>query len=176
MIKNAIIDDTGKYRYLLTRTWDENLPPAVFVMLNPSTANAEEDDPTIRRCVNFAKKWDLGGIKVVNVFAYRATNPKELFKVKEPIGIENEKYIREAVINAGIIILAWGSSCTKLKSGYRKVKEILKDYETHCLGITKDGFPKHPLYLKGTTMPKVCEFEVSGIKLSYTKSYEIGGN
>lgn len=173
MNKTAIIDNTGKYRYLLSRTWDEDLPPAVFIMLNPSTADAEADDPTIKRCINFAKAWDCGGIKVVNVFAYRATNPKELFKAQNPIGIENERHIRESIINPGLIVLAWGSSCTKLKSGYEKVKEILKDSKTCCLGITKDGFPKHPLYLSNTTMPKVCEFEESGIKIVYKRRSEL---
>lgn len=174
MIKSAVIDSTEKYRYLLTRIWDEDLPPAVFIMLNPSTADAEVDDPTIKRCMNFAKTWNCGGIKVVNVFAYRATNPKELLKVQNPIGIENEKYIREALINAGLIILAWGSSCTKLKKGYLKVKELLKNIELfYCLGITNDGFPKHPLYLSGTTMPKVCDFEESGIKIVKKRRSEL---
>ncbi len=175
MIKGAIIDDTRKYRYLLTRIWDMDLAPAVFIMLNPSTADAEIDDPTIKRCMNFAKAWGCGGIKVVNVFAYRTTNPKALLNTKDPVGDKNEMLIKETIVNAGLIILAWGSSCTKLKSGYRKVKDILKDYEIYCLGITKDGFPKHPLYLKSTTMPKVCEFEEGGIKLLYAKPCKIGG-
>lgn len=169
MFKDAVIDNTGKYRYLLTRTWDENLPSAVFVMLNPSTADAEIDDPTIRRCISFAKTWGCGEIKVVNIFAYRATNPKELFKTKEPIGIENEKYIKQAITTAKFIVLAWGSSCKTIDSGYEKAKEILKNSEIYCLGITKDGFPKHPLYLKGTTALDVCEFEEIGIKVAYKK-------
>jgi hypothetical protein len=152
MKKGAIIDETGKYRYQLWRIWDESKPLAVFIMLNPSTADADEDDPTIRRCIGFAKSWGYGGIKVINLFAYRATDPKELSKVIDPVGIENNKYITMAVKEAGIVIAAWGT-----KGNYLCRQSDLWEFEIvqnlHCLELTKDGYPKHPLYLKADLKP-----------------------
>lgn len=158
MNKGAIIDPTGTYRYLLTRTWDEGKPPAVFIMLNPSTADAEEDDPTIRRCVNFAKVWDCGGIRVVNVFAYRATDPKKLLQAKDPVGPDNQAHIVEAIINAGIVIAAWGAAGPKQKKPYDQVRNAMQEAEVqeiYSLGTTKGGMPRHPLYLRNDTKPKL---------------------
>lgn len=157
MKKTAIIDETGKYRYLLTRIWDESNPPAVFIMLNPSTADAEQDDPTIRRCIDFARRWDCGGIRVVNVFAFRATDPKELCKAKDPVGPKNYEYIKEALTSAGIVIAAWGAAGPKMPQAYKKVFEAAEEIDTmiiHCLGCTKSGHPRHPLYLSKAIMPK----------------------
>ena len=165
MNKTAIIDSTGKYRYLMTRIWDEDLPPAVFIMLNPSTADAEEDDPTIRRCISFAKDWGCGRIKVVNIFAYRATNPKELLNTKDPVGLENYQYVKETIINAGLIIIACGAINKKLKQSYKKIFEILKEVDIYCLGVTKEGYPRHPLYLKRTAIPKLCEFDGNRVRI-----------
>ena len=86
IIANAVISECGKYRYSLTRIWDESKPKVMFIMLNSSTANANNDDPTIRRCINFAKAWGFGDLYVCNIFAYRATNPQELLKVDNPFG------------------------------------------------------------------------------------------
>lgn len=151
MIKGAIIDETGKYRYQLWRIWDQTLPLAVFIMLNPSTADAEEDDPTIRRCMNYARSWGYGGIKVVNLFAYRATNPMELAKVSDPIGPLNNQYIFDAVNNSYIVIAAWGTH----GSLYNRDKKVIRIFENKLryLGLTKDGHPKHPLYLKADLKP-----------------------
>lgn len=171
MRKTAVIDETGKYRYLLTRTWDESNPPAVFIMLNPSTADAEQDDPTIRRCIDFARRWDCGGIRVVNVFAFRATDPKELCKVKDPIGPDNFMYIKEAIMNAGIIIAAWGAAGPKMPKAYEKVFEAVEESDItliHCLGLTKSGHPRHPLYLSKTTLLK----QMAGPK-HIARKYEI---
>jgi hypothetical protein len=152
MIKGAIIDETGKYRYQLWRIWDEAKPLAVFIMLNPSTADAEEDDPTIRRCMNYARSWGYGGIKVVNLFAYRATDPKELTNVIDPVGIENNKYITMAVKEAGIVVAAWGTKGDYL-SRQSHLMELKLLPNLHYLGLTKDGYPKHPLYLKADLKP-----------------------
>ncbi|HEX2925063.1 MAG TPA: DUF1643 domain-containing protein [Ruminiclostridium sp.] len=152
MIKGAIIDETGKYRYQLWRIWDETKPLVLFIMLNPSTADTEEDDPTIRRCMNYARSWDYGGIKVVNLFAYRATNPKELTKVIDPVGIENNKFITMAVQETGTVIAAWGTKGNYL-SRQNHLMELELLYNLHYLELTKDGFPKHPLYLKADLKP-----------------------
>lgn len=157
MIESAVIDSTEKYRYLLTRIWDEDLPLAVFIMLNPSTADAEHDDPTIRRCIGFAKDWGYGGIKVVNVFAYRATNPKELLNVIDPIGPDNYKYIKNAVANAGIVIAAWGATSVKNRQAYKDAINTIKNAgieKIFCLGTTYSGCPRHPLYVRGDTKPE----------------------
>lgn len=95
MIKSAIISECGKYRYSLSRIWDENKANVLFIMLNPSTADGDVDDPTIRRCIGFAKSWGYGGIYVGNLFAYRATDPKELLKVENPIGFENIHHLMD---------------------------------------------------------------------------------
>lgn len=151
MVKGAIIDETGKYRYQLWRIWDESKPLAVFIMLNPSTADADEDDPTIRRCMNYARSWGYGGIKVVNLFAYRATNPTELKIVSDPIGPLNNQYIFDAVNNSDIVIAAWGTH-GNLHNRNKKIIRIFEDKLQH-LGLTKDGHPKHPLYLKADLKP-----------------------
>lgn len=157
MIKGAIIDETGKYRYSLWRIWDEAKPLVVFVMLNPSTADAEEDDPTIRRCMNYARDWGCGGIEVVNLFAYRATDPKELAKVADPVGPLNQKHILQALQDAGekgIIIAAWGAAGIGLNRT-RAIANYLKLVpEIQCLAVTKYGHPKHPLYLRADLKPR----------------------
>lgn len=164
MKRDAVIDESRTYRYLLTRTWNENEPPAVFIMLNPSTADAEVDDPTIRRCITFAKAWKCGGLRVVNVFAYRATDPKKLLTVKDPIGPENQKYICETITNAGLIIAAWGSTDVPQTKAFSMVKQAIENANVflHCLGTTKHAYPRHPLYLRNDTMPKLCKCDDRG--------------
>lgn len=152
----AIIDITEKYRYLLWRIWDKTKQYAVFIMLNPSTADAQADDPTIRRCINFAKFMGYGGIKVVNLFAFRATDPLELKKVYDPVGRENKAYIQEAVKDAGVIIAAWGA---KGKNMHTDIRSLLSEVpKIYCFGATKDGCPKHPLYLKANS--KLREYTI----------------
>ena len=146
---SAIISDCGLYRYQLTRTWGEE-KPAVFVMLNPSTADALEDDATIRRCIGFAKKWNCGGIVVVNLFAYRATKPKELLSATDPQGPDNLTHIFNTVQAARLIVCAWGAY-NKLNGQDKKVitciRGAIKMADVVCLGTTRDGHPRHPLYL-----------------------------
>lgn len=98
---DAVLSDCGTYRYSLTRVWDESRPRVCFVMLNPSTADASANDPTIVRCRNFAYSWNYGSLEVVNLFAYRATNPRVLRTVQDPIGPENDRHIIEATARGG---------------------------------------------------------------------------
>lgn len=155
MKTSVIIDSTGKYRYSLVREWDQGLPRVLFVMLNPSTADAEKDDPTIRRCIGLAKNWGYGAIEVVNLFALRATSPKELRKVNVPEGIENDKYISEAVSRAKMVIAAWGVNGTYLSRNADV--EVLIGYDCstdlYTLELTKGGHPRHPLYVRGDVQP-----------------------
>lgn len=150
--KIAALSDDGVYRYMLGRIWDESLPKVGFIMLNPSTADADNDDPTIRRCIGFAKEWGYGGLYVTNLFAFRATNPKELLIAKNPTENtvnENRLYIDEMVLRCDKVICAWGNS--PIKSEMKL--PLFKDEKFHYLELTKDGNPKHPLYLKKDLKP-----------------------
>ncbi|MFZ1744765.1 MAG: DUF1643 domain-containing protein [Nitrospirales bacterium] len=160
-LSEATISPCGKYRYWLERKWSA-APPLVFIMLNPSTADASVDDPTIRRCCHFAKREGAGGLIVVNLFAYRATDPKELDgadimagnAVGKYAGSENTQNIGmamlAAMINGRPVVCAWGSSKHAPKMADR-IKARAKDFEIGlvCFKINKDGQPKHPLYVSG---------------------------
>lgn len=146
MTGTATISSDGRYRYELTRYWEPG-PDACFIMLNPSTADADQDDPTIRRCVSFARREGCGSLTVVNLFAFRATDPRALKSQSiNPVGPNNDRHIVEAAHRAtGPIICAWGAS-----SPYDwRAPDVLRLIRrpTYCLGITKDGSPRHPLYL-----------------------------
>lgn len=150
MTSSAVIDETGTYRYRLDRTWLTAMSPRlVFIMLNPSTADASIDDPTIRRCIGFAKREHCGGLVVVNLFALRATNPGELQASVDRVGPENYHHISEASYS-GRIVLAWGAHPLAAEQG-RKVTWALNMQPGRtlwCLGTTKVGAPRHPLYVK----------------------------
>lgn len=142
---SAEISSCQKYRYWLER--DKGPKSLVFVMLNPSTADAEIDDPTIRRCRRFALDNGYSGIVVVNLYAYRATKPKDLFLSEDPIGHDNDKYIIKAA-NTNDVCCAWGANADKIRAA-----EVIRMIQTAggnplCLGVTKSGAPKHPLYVK----------------------------
>lgn len=154
MIKGADFDATHKYRHLLTREWDCDKPKAAFIMLNPSTANDHDDDPTIRRCIRFAQEWGYGGLLVVNLFALVSSDPKKLLTEPDAVGgSENDFAIIKAVNNSDIVVCAWGS----FKEAQKRAKEVLQLLRmgccVYCLGQNKDGSPKHPLYIKADTKP-----------------------
>jgi len=152
MNKGAVIDRTGKYRYALWRVWDANLPVVLFIMLNPSTADANVDDPTIRRCIGFAKDWGFGAIEVRNLFSFRATNPDELKRCDEPIGPENDRHIIEAAEVAAKIVLAWGTKGTFMNRN-QDVFKMIAHHCPECLGLSAAGHPKHPLYIPANQKP-----------------------
>jgi len=149
---DAVISDCGKYRYRLSRTWGDE-KPAVFVMLNPSTADASEDDPTIRRCIGFAQKWGCGGLVVVNLFAYRATSPKDMISATNPVGTNNSLWVLKAAQHAQFVVCAWGANGTHQNQDAKIIECLRRCFKTHiyCLGTTKGGQPKHPLYLSANT-------------------------
>lgn len=153
MEKDADLSEDGVYRYELVRRWSVD-PMVCWVMLNPSTADADLDDPTIRRCMGFASTWGCGGIRVVNLFALRATDPKEIKRHHAPIGDRNGTAIMRAIQapDTSFVVAAWGAS-----NPYPGVSSI-GHVRTHaqrserallCLGTTKGGAPRHPLYVKG---------------------------
>ncbi len=152
--KNALISDCGCYRYHLWRQWsgDSLAKPVVFIGLNPSTENADLDDPTIRRCVGFAKSWGYDALLMVNLFALRATNPKVLKRTTDPIGPHNTAWLHRAVARAPMVVAAWGTH-----GSYRNRHSQVKDEFTgslHTLKLTKNGFPSHPLYLPARLQPE----------------------
>lgn len=143
--KSADFSPCRNYRYTLWRWWDESKPYVMFIGLNPSTADEIEDDPTIRRCVNFAKSWGYGGFCMTNLFAIRATKPKTMLAHNQPIGFDNDKWIDSIAKNAGIIIAAWGAHGGHIN----RDKEIMARFENlKCFEILKSGKPKHPLFVK----------------------------
>lgn len=151
--KGAVISDDGLYRYRLWRIWDHNLPVMVWVMLNPSTADAKEDDATIRRCIGFAKQWGYGGIEVINLFALRSTDPKGLKEGPVPVGPDNASTFYETVDRKPkLIVAAWGNN---VPPGYdvhvNAIRGVLRSNEAQCLGHTRSGEPKHPVRLPYST-------------------------
>jgi hypothetical protein len=146
MEKKALLSDCTKYRYWLSRIWQPEKPILSFIMLNPSTADAYTDDPTIRRCISFAGGYGYGGIQVLNLFAFRATNPNELKVTNDPIGPDNEAILYDRCINTSIVF-AWGTKGTLMDQD-KKVLILLKDFPNiFCLKRTKAGHPQHPLYI-----------------------------
>jgi hypothetical protein len=142
------------YRYDLTRIWQPAQPLAAFIMLNPSTADAFVEDPTIRRCLGYARRWGAGGVLVLNAFALRSTNPAALRIAPDPVGPGNDTIIGlhfspDAPYKIGPTIVAWGVHAT-LNSRDRQVLGLLRSYRVRpmALGVTKAGHPRHPLYLR----------------------------
>lgn len=173
----ADISPCGRYRYLLEREWRGTHDPkhwrwlgakdgaghelgeplsVMFVMLNPSTADGNRDDATIRRCVGFAKAWQYEAISVVNLFAYRATRPKDLFAAGGDVihGPRNQEMVARASCRAGLIIAAWGAHGA-WGGQDETVRGWLGDRPLYSLGLTKDGHPRHPLRLPNTAKPKI---------------------
>lgn len=153
MRKYATISKCGTYRYWLERCWvDEGKDFLNFIMLNPSTADAEKDDATIRRCVGLAKQWDYGGIHVVNLFALRATNPDALYSHADPVGPENDEFIQASLLSAPLTIVAWGKH-GKIHGRDDKVMKMLAGHQVKALGINADGSFRHPLYIPSSVVP-----------------------
>lgn len=148
--RSAVFDPSRTYRYLLTREWGDG-PVMTFVMLNPSTADAMVDDPTIRRCAGFAKREACTGIAVVNLFALRATDPKSLYSHPDPVGPDNAGFLLRALVaDGGPVVAAWGLHGAFHGRGL-EVARLLAPAGMGCLGVTKAGHPKHPLYVRGDT-------------------------
>ncbi|MBD1910234.1 MULTISPECIES: DUF1643 domain-containing protein [unclassified Leptolyngbya] len=148
--QGAVFDATQTYRYTLWRCWNPEAPSIAFIMLNPSTADAAKDDPTIRSCRQFAKVWDYGSVEIVNLFAYRATLPRDLRCSLQPIGDDNDRYILEAVESAAKVVVAWGNWRSWLGRD-RTLLNLLSSTPLHCLGVNQSAQPRHPLYVKRDT-------------------------
>jgi len=148
MIRRATFSRCKKYRYLLEREWDKHKPHVLFIMLNPSVADHKQDDPTIRRCIGFAKDLGFGSLSIANLFAYRTTYPLELTKVEDPIGKRNAEYLRKAQRKTDTVITAWGVAHVVRKLNPDKILKTINNWDSYSLGHCKDGTPRHPLYLR----------------------------
>ncbi|HEX7926421.1 MAG TPA: DUF1643 domain-containing protein [bacterium] len=154
MRRNAVFDASKRYRYRLGREWDATLPRVTFVLLNPSTADHRKDDPTIRRCIGFARAWGYGGVEVLNLFAWRATKPKDLRRAVAPVGPANDRHLRDAVRRSARVIVAWGIHGAWQNRDQAALALLRRHGCTpFCLGLTRDGLPRHVLYLRHETSP-----------------------
>ena len=155
----AVYSECERYRYLLTRTWDRDGARALFVMLNPSTATEVQNDPTVERCERRARTLGFGAFRVTNIFAYRATDPKDMRAQTDPVGPWNDAAIRESVDWAAgpgaKIVCAWGNHGAHLGRG-AAVETLLRETgrELFHLGLSKSGAPKHPLYIGYDRQPE----------------------
>jgi hypothetical protein len=167
----AVFDASGSFRYELWRSWDQTKSEIVFIMLNPSTADDTVNDPTIKRCISFAQTWKYGSLRVVNLFAYRATDHRLLLKTRDPVGPDNDRFIETALRTDGsdlpgsplhgsplpgshkTVVLAWGNRGALLERGDQVIALAAKHAKRRlrCFGYTKEGQPCHPLYLPGNS-------------------------
>lgn len=163
MIKTAVISECGRFRYHLTRTWDDALRPLPFIMLNPSTADADEDDPTIRKCIGFGRRLGFGGVEVFNLFAFRATNPKDLRNSNYSAGPDNDRILNSRLHElgfheSGYVICAWGANARQLNTPKLMVSHLsLAGIKLRALRLLADGTPEHPLMLPYTCKPVPLE-------------------
>ena len=143
--------EDDRYRYLLTRQWDVLRPPLPVVMMNPSKAGAFVTDPTITRCVGFARRDGYGGLEVGNLYGFRATNPDDLLTADDPAGPDNDRMLADLASLSPLVVVAWGALAARMPGGRAgEVAAILTrgGAELRCLGVTKDGHPRHPLYVR----------------------------
>ena len=155
--KDAVLSDDGVYRYLLRRVWDHRRLRMLYVMLNPSTADADMDDATIRSCVRLAHDAGYGSFEVVNLFALRSTDPAVLINHPDPVGNpKNADVVVAALGRCDVAVCAWGAHPMAGERG-RLMVSTIKGYKpaAYCLGRTKAGYPRHPLYVRSGTALEV---------------------
>lgn len=144
-----------EYRYLLHRTWACAGPAVMFLMMNPSTADIDVDDPTVAKCQRYARRWGYGSLYIANTFAYRATDQRLLLEVPVPVGPENDPHILAMAKASGLIVLAYGKPHPRLQQRGLEVQAMLKrsKHELHALKLCQDGTPGHPLHLRDDLLP-----------------------
>lgn len=154
MIRSAEISDCGKFRYELRRVWDKNKPLVLFVGLNPSTADGQEDDNTSKKCIAYAKSWGYGGLVMANLFALRSTDPAALWTADDPVGPKNDAWLKKLIGSASKVVCAWGSAGVYRNRDAAVLKLVPKPY---CLVRLKSGHPGHPLYKRADLRPVLLE-------------------
>ena len=152
----AIYSDCERYRYSLTRVWDKTGPRVLFIMLNPSKATEVQNDPTVERCERRARVLGFGGFRVMNIFAWRETDPRLLRATPEPVGTENDALLLDGLDWADMVVAGWGVHGAHLNRG-PEVEALLRGAgaDLQCLGLSKAGHPRHPLYIAYATEPQV---------------------
>ena len=151
---SAIFSEDRRYRYLLTRRVGTSQSRVLFIMLNPSAADEERNDPTIRRCIGFASDWGFGLLEVVNLFALISTDPKGLLDAEDPVGPDNDATIQDALQGADKVILAWGDDGLRHKRRSAEVMAMVsKTTRPYHLGLTQKGAPRHPSRRRRDTLP-----------------------
>jgi hypothetical protein len=160
--RSATICPCGRYRFRLERRWGEG-GTVNFIMLNPSVADAMQDDPTIRRCLVFARAWGLEALVVTNLFAFRAADPEDLWAQPPArrIGRGNDDAVLEAATQASLIVCAWGAG-GRIDGRGNAVRNQLDGFRLHAMGLTRSGEPRHPLYLPGTSSERCARLERIG--------------
>jgi len=146
----ALFSKCRRYRYVLRRTWSGNPEYCMFIGLNPSTADAEMDDNTIRRCIRYAQAWGYSGMFMVNLFAYRATDPADMMAAEDPVGPENDYHIKRMAAKSKEIIAAWGNHGAYLD---RDQAILNMGFDLRVLGLTGQDQPVHPLYQPKDALP-----------------------
>lgn len=153
MERRCEFSDDRLYRFTLWREWDMmNSRYAMFVGLNPSTADEIKDDPTIRKCIGFAKRWGYGALCMTNLFAFRATDPRKMKGCSKPIGVQNDRWLAACARDAAIVVAAWGINGEHMGRDQEVVKLV---DNLHYLRSTKHGHPEHPLYIPYEITPKL---------------------
>lgn len=153
MHKGAILSSSKKHRLQLWREWDSNMPKVLFIMLNPSTADHQQDDPTLRRCMDFAKYWGYGGLYIGNLYSLRTPDPGTLINVSKFSHRDNYKHVSTMSLQCQLVVCAWGNYpiIKKLGIPLNIFKQL--NQKLHCIALSKTGTPKHPLYLKKSLTP-----------------------
>jgi hypothetical protein len=141
-----------RYRYVLWRRWDAERPPVMMIGLNPSTADASNDDPTIRRCIGFARDWGAGGLVMTNLFAFRATYPADLKRAADPVGPRNDWWIRRMSRLCPMIVAVWGNEGAFL--GRSAALRTRLAGRLQIIRLNRSGEPAHPLYLPADLRPE----------------------
>ena len=150
MLRFAEFSYCGTYRYALWRAWQPEAPRVLFIGLNPSTADDRMDDPTVRRCLGYARSWGYGSLAIANLFAYRSTNPAHLRTAEDPVGPLNDRWLQDLARESDLVVAAWGDH-GRFDQRWKEVAAMRA--ELYCLGMTKLGQPRHPLYLKKSLRP-----------------------
>jgi hypothetical protein len=153
---SAVFSRDGKYRYRLGRVWDATRMRCGFVMLNPSTADERVLDPTVRRCVALAKAWGYGSVDVGNLFALRSTDPRALSRTNDPVGPMNDRALSDIRDACQLVVIAWGNHGTVMNRAGRVLDQILDLRRVSHLGWTREGQPRHPLYVRSDVLPMSC--------------------
>lgn len=150
--RSAVFSEDRRYRFRLDRAWDPSLPRVCFVMLNPSVADDRSDDLTVTKCVGFARSWGFGSLTIANLYALVSTDPLELLRNRDPIGPGNDWHLATAIREADAVVVAWGATLDEVDrrgAGWPGVDFVLERAAAHgrpvsCLGLTRDGYPRHP--------------------------------